>query len=99
MDLSTLEDEDTMLPPKVWFQLSTDMASYPCRMESSATPLQESCNSHILNFFSDILNTTEILNCLTVHKIILYSLYILCMLQSALVKKNADLKICMNILE
>jgi hypothetical protein len=87
-----------MLPPNVWFQLPSDEASYPCRMESSAMPLRGSCSLHILNFFSDSLNATEILHCLTVHKIILYSLYILCMLQYGLVKKNVDLKIYTNIL-
>jgi hypothetical protein len=88
-----------MLPPNVCFQLPADMVSYPCKMESSATPLQKSHNSHTLYFFSDTLNATKVLNWLTVHKIILYSLHILCMLQSILVKKNSDLKICINILQ
>jgi hypothetical protein len=88
-----------MLPPNVWFQLHPEMASYPWRMDSSATPSQKSCNSHTLNFFSDTLNTTAILNCLTVHKIILYGVYILCMLQFTLIKKKADLKKYINILQ
>ena len=88
-----------MLHPNVCFQLPTDMVSYPCKMESSATPLQKSHNSHTLCFFSDTLNATKVLNWLTVHKIILYSLHILCMLQSILVKKNSDLKICVSILQ
>jgi hypothetical protein len=99
MDLQTLEDEDTKLPPNVWFQLPTEMASYPWRMDSLATPWWKSCKSHTLNFFSNTLNATAILNCLAVHKIIFYGLYILCMLQSALIKKNANLKKYMNILQ
>jgi hypothetical protein len=92
-------DEHTMLPPNVWFKLHHEMMSSPWRMESSATTLQESCNSHILYFFSDTLNSSAILNSLTVHKIIIYDVYILCMLQSALIKKNADQKIYINILQ
>jgi len=99
MDPRTLEGEDTMLPKNVWFQLPPEMVSYPWRMDSSATPRQNSCNSRSLNFFSNTLNATAILNCLTVHKIILYGVHIPCMLQSALIKKNADLKKYMNTLQ
>jgi len=99
MDLHPLEGEDNMLPPNVWFQLSPEMVSYPWRIDSSATPWWKSCNLHTLNFFSDTINATGILNCLNVHKITLYGVYILCMLQPALSKKNADLKKYMNILQ
>jgi hypothetical protein len=50
-----LDVEGTVFPQNVWIRLPNDTPSYPRRTESSAMPLQKSCNfAELLKFVGQV---------------------------------------------